>query len=178
MNKTITINILDFNYLGLDKYHTVLHLREEEYNEYKLTDILEIHFIELPKFRKNKPDIDKPLERWLLFMETSSEEVLMMLKDKDPTIKKAEEILDWLGTDPETVRQYERREMQIHDEVTRIIGAREEGIKEGIKEGMEKGIKEGIILMAKNMLRGNIDFKTVKNVTGLTYDELEKIKNN
>lgn len=141
LNKTITINILDFKYLNIDKYHSVFHLREEEKTEYKLSDLIEIHFIELPKFRKNEYDINKPLERWLLYMETSSEEVLNMLTDKDPTIKKAEEILDWLGTDEETVRQYERREMQIHDEITRILGAEQEGYKKGREIGEEEGRK-------------------------------------
>lgn len=172
LNKTITINILDFDYLSLDKYHTTFHLREDEHTDYKLTDVMEIHFIELSKFRKNTPDIEKPLERWLLYMETSSEEVLEVLKDRDPSIKKAEEILDWLGTDEETVREYQRREMQIHDEVTRIAGARKEGIEEGIKEG----IKEGIMHIAKKMLLGNINIPTIKDITGLTDEELEHIK--
>jgi predicted transposase/invertase (TIGR01784 family) len=52
LRKTIAINILDFNYIEVDSYHTVFHLREEDHPEYKLTDVLEIRFLELPKFRK------------------------------------------------------------------------------------------------------------------------------
>lgn len=52
----------------------------------------------------------------------------------------------------------------VHDEITRIQGAKEEGIK------------EGIIRTARNMLIGNIDIQTVKKVTGLTTEELEEIK--
>lgn len=74
----------------------------------------------------------------------------------------------FLGTDEETIRQYERREMQIHDEITRIQGAKE--------EGKQEGIKEGIIRMARNMLNGNMDTETVKQVTGLTTEELEEIR--
>ena len=33
-----------------------------------------------------------------------------MIKDQDPSIAKAEKILDWLGTDQETIRLYELRE--------------------------------------------------------------------
>ena len=51
LNKVITINILDFNYIELEKYHTTFTLRENDNTEYKLTDILELHFIEKPKFK-------------------------------------------------------------------------------------------------------------------------------
>ena len=61
-----------------------------------MTNILEIHFLELSKFRKLQADISKPLDRWLVFLEPSSEEVLEMIKDQDPSIAKAEKILDWL----------------------------------------------------------------------------------
>jgi predicted transposase/invertase (TIGR01784 family) len=64
LKKTITINILDFNYVNVDSYHTAFHIREDRYRDYKLTDMLEIRFIELPKFRKAKPDLSKPLDRW------------------------------------------------------------------------------------------------------------------
>ena len=52
LNKVITINILDFNFIDLDKFHTEFTLRESEYTDYKLTDVLEIHFIEMPIFKK------------------------------------------------------------------------------------------------------------------------------
>ena len=67
-----------------------------------------------------------------------------MVKREEPTIKKAEDVLEYLGSLDEIRRYYEAREMAIHDEVTRTIGAREEGLREGMERGMERGIKEGI----------------------------------
>ena len=75
LKKTITINILDFNYINVEQYHSVFHLWEDLHKECKLTDILEIHFLELPKFRKARPDLSKPLDRWLVFIEDSPKEV-------------------------------------------------------------------------------------------------------
>jgi len=49
---------------------------------------------------------------------------------------------------------------------------REEGIKEGIKEGKKEGIKE----VAKNMLVNEVDIGTICKFTGLTRNEVEKIK--
>ena len=180
LSKTITINILDFKLIELEKYHTVFHLRENEVRDYILTDILEIHFIELSKFRKIKegPDISNALDRWLLFLESSSEEVLELIKGQDPAIAKAEKILDWLGSDEETVRLYELREKAIHDEVTRMKGAKKEGREEGRKEGRKEGKEEGIREVAANMLSDDMNIDTIHRITGLPVDELKKIQKN
>jgi predicted transposase/invertase (TIGR01784 family) len=49
--KVITVNILDFEYLKLDRFHTKYHLWEDEDKDYLLTDLMEIHFIEPAKVR-------------------------------------------------------------------------------------------------------------------------------
>ncbi len=46
LKKCITINILDYKFLPMNKAHTVYHLTEDE-TKYRLTDILEVHFCEL-----------------------------------------------------------------------------------------------------------------------------------
>lgn len=48
LKKCITINIVDFKCIELKKVHTKYHITEDETN-YKLTDVLEIHFLELAK---------------------------------------------------------------------------------------------------------------------------------
>ena len=165
LKKTITINILDFNYIGVDNYNTVFHLWEDCHKDYKLTDVLEIRFIELPKFRKKKPDLSKPLERWLVFIEDSPEEVLEMVMKAEPTIAKAEEILEYLGSLDEVKRYYEAREMAIHDEITRVTGAKEEGRNE------EK------VDIAKKLILVGMDVKQISDITGLPEENIRMLKN-
>ena len=131
LQKTIAINILDFNFIKVEKFSSVFHLWEDANKDCKLTDVLEIRFLELPKFRKKKPDLSKPLERWMIFIEDSPKEVLEMAKKAEPAIARAEEILTQLGSFDEIRRYYEAREVSIHDEITRITGARAEGKLEG-----------------------------------------------
>jgi hypothetical protein len=50
--------------------------------------VLEIHFIELPKFFEEEPNIEDRLHRWLMFLGQPKEEVLDMLETKDAKIKK------------------------------------------------------------------------------------------
>jgi predicted transposase/invertase (TIGR01784 family) len=86
--KVITVNILNFNFLGVPKFHSQYHLWEDDEENYLLTDLIEIHFIELPKFKLFAPkDIKKnPLHRWLKFFDKKiSEEELkeLMALDSD-----------------------------------------------------------------------------------------------
>jgi len=165
LKKTITINILDFNYINIEKHHTIFHLREDQEKEYILTDALEIHFIELPKFRKIKPDINKSLDRWLLFLDNTTEEVLEMIKEQDPAIQKADKLLEYLSSNEEMIRLYELREKAIHDEITRMNGAREEGRKEGKLED------------AKEMLKEGISIERIAKITKLPVEEIKKLLN-
>ncbi len=162
LKKTITVNILDFNYIELEKYHSIFHLWEDSEKSYRLTDVMEIHFIELPKFKKVQPDYQKPLDRWLLFIEDSPKEVLEMAMKKEPAIEKAEKVLEYLGTNEEIVRYYELREKQVHDEITRITGAKAEG-------KMEKALE-----VARKMLSSGMDLNDISNFTEIPVDDLKK----
>ena len=46
----ITINIIDFEFLETENYHTVFHLREDRETSLVLTDVLEIHFLDMVKY--------------------------------------------------------------------------------------------------------------------------------
>ncbi|MDR1997298.1 MAG: Rpn family recombination-promoting nuclease/putative transposase, partial [Candidatus Margulisbacteria bacterium] len=50
--KVITINIVNFEFIPLPEFQTSFRLREDRYRDYVLTDVLEIHFIDMVKFRR------------------------------------------------------------------------------------------------------------------------------
>ena len=136
---------------------------------------------------KKQPDLSKPLDRWLVFIEDSPEEVREMAKKQEPAIARAEEVLERLGSFDEIRRYYESREMAIHDEVTRLTGARDEGMvkgmAKGLSEGMEKGLTEGMakgekkkaVQIARNLL-DVLDDKTISEKTGLDQEEIAKLR--
>lgn len=66
-----------------------------------------------------------------------------MLDAKDPVITSVTKILHLLSSDPETVRLAELRDKAIWDEVSRINGARAEGLEQGIQKGIEEGLQRG-----------------------------------
>nr|WP_250648856.1 Rpn family recombination-promoting nuclease/putative transposase [Clostridium zeae] len=176
LNKTITINILNFNYIDSKKYHTTYHLWEDE-EKTKLTDILEIHFIELPKFLDENPELNNSLNMWLAFLTKPEKGVSEM---GEPAIRKAITVLDMLSRDPETVRLAELRMKQILDEKSMVEGAREEGKIEGIAEGRAvgkaEGKAEGMKEIAKNALRKGADISFVVEITGLKEEDVIILK--
>ena len=160
LNKTITINILNFDYIENEKYHNIYHLYEKELKT-KLTDLLEIQFVELPKFLRQQPKINNSLDGWLTFLVDPNREGIEVA---EPVIKKAITVLDILSRDPETIRLAELRMKKLLDEKSAIEGSKEEGRKEEKYE------------IAKNLL-DILDEETIAKKTGLTIDEVKKLKN-
>ncbi|MGD8400241.1 MAG: hypothetical protein PVH64_04800 [Bacillota bacterium] len=99
-----------------------------------------------------------------------------MLSNTDPEIAKAEAILEHLGSLDEVRRYYEAREMAIHDEITRMNGARKEGRKEGREEGRLEGEEEGRVKTAKNLLLMGLDVETVAKGTELPVAKIVEIQ--
>ena len=176
LNKTITINILNFNYIDSEKYHNIYHLYEDEVKS-QLTDLLEIQFVELPKFLNQNPDVDNSLNGWLTFLTNPGREGIEM---SEPVIGKAIAVLDFLSRDPETVRLAELRMKKILDERSMLEGAREEarkeGLKEGLKEGKIEGIREAKLETAKNLLTIGLPLDQIVSVTGLSKEEINSLK--
>ena len=118
--------------MDIENYHSSFHLWEDEVKDYMLTDLVEIHFIELPKFRKlqDKNYKENALQRWLAFLETDiSKDMLKELMEMEPAIKMAEEKLDFLSSDPHTIQLYKAREYAEHEKANLFSSGKEEGIK-------------------------------------------------
>ncbi len=183
VKKVAVINILNFNYYERNSYHSVGRMKFENSKENEkvdmgyileeqyVTDDLEMHFIELPKFRKKNPDISSKLDQWLWLI-CGEEEKIKMAKNENEKIKEAKSELEKLEMSPEDRELYELRLKAIRDE----INIRESGYTDGMKDGEEKGKKQKSIEIAKNMLKKQIPLELIEELTGISQSEIEKIK--
>lgn len=164
LKKCITINVVDFIVTPLKKLNSVYHIFEDE-TGYKLTDVLEIHFLELPKLLDPEipRDEDDPVVMWMEFID-GKREVIEMLSKKNEDINYAYNLLKIISQDKKARMEYEARIAALRDEATRLKIAREEGKIEGKKE------------VAKKMLLNGLDITTVAEMTDMTISEVEKIK--
>ena len=53
---------------------------------------------------------------------------------------------------------------------------RDEGIRKGLEQGLEKGTEQSKNEIAKNMLKKDLDISLISEVTGLSNEQINKLK--
>lgn len=177
--KTITINILNFRFVKpTERYHTTFHLFEDE-EDFILTDVLEIHFMEIPKlivnWRRKAVNLHEDLlVRWLLLLEAGENEdirrELEAIAMQDSTMKKAFEEWEDISRDPHAWAEYESRRKAILDDAAAV---REAELR--AQEAQKRGALEAAENIAKNLLLSGMDIETVSQHTGLSKKTVEGI---
>lgn len=106
----------------------------EDKTGYRLTDIIEVHFLEIPKLFDEdiQKDENDPIVQWMEFLNAESKGEMEMLAEKNNDIKKAYSLLQIISKDEKARMLYEARQVEISDQLTRIKSA-EKGIEQGIE---------------------------------------------
>ena len=169
IKKVIAINILDYNEFDEGPYHEIAKLRRE-YLYKILTDKIEIHFIQIPKFKKQRKDMKTKLDMWMDFISQIDEKEVKNAMSKNKEIKKAQEEYEYLTGEEAERRIAFLREKAIRDETSIFDAGKDIGFKAGIQKG-KKEQKE----MIKSMIKEKIPLETIVKVTKLSKEEIEKI---
>jgi predicted transposase/invertase (TIGR01784 family) len=182
--KTITINILNFRFVKpTERYHTTFHLFEDE-EKFLLTDVLEIHFMEIPKimvnWRKKALNLHEDLlVRWLLLLEAGENEdirrELEAIAMQDSVMKKAFEEWEDISRDPRAWAEYESRRKAILDDAAAVREA-ELRAQEAEEKGALIGALQAAENIARNLLLSGMDVETVAEHTGLSKEKVADIQ--
>jgi len=163
IKRVISIIITDHTLIKQsEKFHHQFGLYDIEINV-KLTDILEIHTLEILKARKlfdNNESQNPQLLDWMKFLDAKTEEELNVLAQKSPVMKKAAMRLLELSADEKARQLYEARLKEQRDSYAREKGAASQ---------MQIGI-------AKNLLKRNRPINEIIEDTGLTFAEIEALQ--
>ncbi len=172
LKQVIVINILDFNLLkGIDKEHSCYVIKELETNHI-LTNHLEMHFLELPKYLSNESKLIDELYAWFYFLTTKEkmEDIMEMLVKKNPIMKEVYDEYNKFVNTKDLFDNYTEYEKNYFD----ILALNEERIK-----GREEGIKEGEINKARtialNLKNMNMNNEDISRITGLSIEEIKKL---
>ena len=169
LNRTVCINILNFKYLKTEKFHTGYRLKELETNE-ELTDVIEMHFIEIPKLPEESDEKDM-LSVWTEFLRDPESEKVRSLEMSIEEIREAKDELVRMSNDKEQREIYEMRAKILKDKVSAL----NEAERKGIEKGIEKGIQQEKIEIAKNLL-DVLDDETISLKTGLTIEKIQQLR--
>ena len=171
LKRTICINILNFKYLKTRMFHSVYRMKEIHTNE-ELSDIEEIHFIEIPKLEDGSDEKDM-LVAWIEFLKNPESEKVRSLEMSVDEIREAKDELIKMSNDDTQRELYEMRAKTLRDK----ISALNEAERKGIKKGREEGEKNKAIEIAKSLINLGLDKESIAKSTGLDLWEVEKLMN-
>ena len=167
IKRVISIIIADHTLIKQsEKFHHQFGLYDKE-NKVSLTDILEIHTLEIPKARKLFDDTETPnpkLIDWMKFLDAKTEEELNVLAQKSPVMKKATMRLLELSADEKARQAYEARLKEQRDNY-----AREQGAAQNAR------LDERSII-ARNFLSMGMSVTDVSSGTGLSFKDVEALQ--
>ena len=176
-----TINVLIANFkidiLKNLEFHTQWKIIEENHPKTILTNKFEIHILELEKvkeeYKKNK---ENKKAQWLLFLDDPETEEVKEIMEKNEDVKEAVIEVRKLSQDEQLQREAELREKAIMDEKAIYQAGLDNGKEEGEKLGRKKGRVETMKEVAKKLLKQNMNIENVAEITGLTIEEIEKLR--
>ena len=167
LKRTICINILNFKYLKTRMFHSVYRMKEIHTNE-ELSDIEEIHFIEIPKLEDGSDEKDM-LVAWIEFLKNPESEKVRSLEMSVDEIREAKDELIKMSNDDTQRELYEMRAKTLRDKISALNEAERKGIK--------KGEKNKAIEIAKSLINLGLDKESIAKSTGLDLCEVEKLMN-
>ena len=173
------VGILDFNLFDGENYITRHIIINQQSGAQDLQDI-ELNFIELKKFNKEDVELTSVMDKWIYFIKNAEDLKIVPAVMTEPEIKEAFETADqhnWSANDMEV---YDYWSAKKGDEICQLITAENKGIRKGIAkgkaEGKAEGKKEQAVEIAINCIEQGLEINTIANVTGLTIQEIEKLK--
>lgn len=140
--KTISINILDFELFKEGPYHEVARLKRDFRNKI-LSQKLEMHFIQIPKFLKENKGSKTKLEQWMQFICQKNQGEVKKAMKENKEVQKANDEYEYLTGEEAERRLAFLREKAIRDEKAELKYAKQEARKEGLAEGRAEGIAKG-----------------------------------
>ena len=171
LRRTVAINLLGYEYLPLSGFHHMYGLYDET-GKHRLTEDIEIHFLELPKVTRQDIRGMRTLDKWMAFIGNKlSDEEMEAIAMSEAAIDTAWDRIEAFMRDAGQRRKYEQREKFEHDYVSDMEGS----WKQGMQQGINKGRQLGIAHMAMNMLRVGTPVATVAQMAELPESVIRKM---
>ncbi len=143
-------------------YHYIKESNTHKQYLFSLTYV----FIELGKFKKN--DFKDDTDEWLHLLKYASQEQEPPKEIKNEIVLSAYASLEQYKWTDQEHDDYFRAEMAIQQEIDKF--------EEKFNAGMEKGIEKGKIEIIKKMLTKKIPIEEIHEMTGISIEEIKKLK--
>ncbi|MGP1445763.1 Rpn family recombination-promoting nuclease/putative transposase, partial [Treponema sp.] len=160
------------------------YLLQEKTAHTTLTDVLEVHFLDLPAAKKAKEEGNAVGKRgqlinWLRFIGAANKKERAMIATMSPVLQMLNEKIDVLTLSPTERKLYESR-MKLKSDITTISETQfsagvERGKSLGLAEGEARGSRQAKLETAKTMLTMGYPVGDICKIAGLSSAEVEAL---
>ena len=183
LKKSIVIFITNYNFLKRNSYHSVGKMKfdktiEDEYvnmgydeEDELASKYIEVHYIELPKFKKKELSKFTKLDQWMCIF-TQNKEGIMLAEKENKEIKRAINTLDFLSKDP---KERERHNSIVMAEYNRLV-SEHNFFNDGLEKGMKKRKKRKFNRNSKRNAERKYDNRNDNEIYKIKKGRNRKIK--
>ena len=177
LHRCIAINIIADGFKLNDAIHSEYLLQEKTVHSI-LTDVLEIHFLDLQAAKRAKAEGKAAGKRgqlinWLRFIGATNRKERAMIATKSPVLQMLNEKIDVLTLSPTERKLYESR-MKLKSDITTISETQfNAGVERGLAEGEVRGSRQKALETARILKQFGDPLQKIVQVTGLTVQEVE-----
>jgi len=179
LHRCIAINIIADGFRLNDAIHSE-YLLQEKTAHTTLTDVLEIHFLDLQAAKRAKEEGKAAGKRgqlinWLRFIGATNKKERAMIATKSPVLQMLNEKIDILTLSPIERKLYESR-MKLKSDITTISETQfSAGVERGLAEGEVRGSRQKALETARILKQFGDPLQKIVQVTGLTVQEVEAL---
>ncbi len=165
LKPAITINILRYNIFPEDSFHSMYSIYNMETHR-RLNEDMELHFLEVPKFKKKPISEMNRMERWLAYFSNKlNQQEMEELAMNESAIQTAMNAAAVFMQNKEERLKYLNREMAIIDYESDKAAWIDEG------RAKEK------IFMVHSMIKNGLDDITISKISALPIEVIQQERN-
>jgi len=157
--KFIMINLLGYTAFHDDRGHRVVAL-SDTVTHARYTDMLEFHFLELPKYKLSVSSLE---EAWISFLNDPNSEFFTNPEKMPKEFTVARETLLMLEGDKTFVSQYIQREKDMRDQLSAVLTAE------------QRADLSARVEAAKKMIVASLPIEQIMSFTGLTKEQIDAL---
>ena len=179
LTKCITINLVSEGFKLNTQVHSVYSILEQKSRQ-PLTDLLEIHFLNLSKASQTAQQ-QEPIEKeqklihWLRFINTDDQKERKMLAATSPILQMLNEKIDVLSLSPVERKLYESR-MKLKSDIATISEVQfKSGLEFGFAKGEARGSRQAKLETARLMRKRDYPPAEICLMTGLSPAEVDAL---
>ena len=169
LTPVILVGVLDFVLFDRHDRCVTHHVLTDSVDHRQDLDLMEAHFIELPKFTKTEDEISSELDKWIFFLKDASKYV-----DSPEKIARGNSaVIDAFSI--VSRHNWTKVELEIYEKELDILRCRQSALETAEAKGLAEGEAKAKLELAKRLLAKKMSIDEVAEVTCLSVEEIKKL---